>query len=300
MKIINTIRYKLQYGSTVEWYNFLSILTGKSQTVIPKIVSIDDTLLKIIIGKYSVSRLGDGEMLLMDNRSIRFQKSSPQLATRLLEVFQSNRHNHLVCISDTFEELERYNRKARRFWRTHFYIFGHLWDKYLQKDRVYYNTFITRPYMDFMDKSETAHRFELLKKIWDNRDIVFIEGEKSRLGVGNNLFGNAKSVRRILCPAVNAFREYDRILQAALKVEKSALFLLALGPTATVLAYDLCKAGIQAIDIGHVDVEYEWFCMKTTRKVKLPMKYVNEAPNGTQALRTPGQEYKQQIIDKIY
>lgn len=66
--------------------------------------------------------------------------------------------------------------------------------------------------------------------------------------------------------AVNAFQEYDRILQAALKVKKSVLFLLALGPTATILAYDLCKAGVQAIDIGRVDVEYEWFCMKTTRK----------------------------------
>ena len=28
-------------------------------------------------------------------------------------------------------------------------------------------------------------------------------------------------------------------------------FLLALGPTATVLAYDLCKMGYQAVDIGH-------------------------------------------------
>jgi len=30
-----------------------------------------------------------------------------------------------------------------------------------------------------------------------------------------------------------------------------------LGPTTTVLAYDLYKNGYQAIDIGHVDLEHE-------------------------------------------
>ena len=37
--------------------------------------------------------------------------------------------------------------------------------------------------------------------------------------------------------------------------------LIALGQTATVLAYDLSEAGLQAIDPGHVDVEYEWYRM---------------------------------------
>ena len=43
-------------------------------------------------------------------------------------------------------------------------------------------------------------------------------------------------------------------------------FLLPLGPAATVLAYDLFKAGYQAIDVGHVDVEYEWWRMGAHKK----------------------------------
>ena len=39
---------------------------------------------------------------------------------------------------------------------------------------------------------------------------------------------------------------------------KSVLFLVALGPTATVLAYDLSKIGYQAIDIGHIDISFVW------------------------------------------
>ena len=37
-----------------------------------------------------------------------------------------------------------------------------------------------------------------MKGIWEGRDIIFIEGEKSRLGVGNDLFDNAQSIHRIL------------------------------------------------------------------------------------------------------
>jgi len=44
--------------------------------------------------------------------------------------------------------------------------------------------------------------------------------EKSRIGVYNNLFGNTKSIERILCSSVNAFFIYNKILNAALKTDK--------------------------------------------------------------------------------
>ncbi len=120
----------------------------------------------------------------------------------------------------------------------------------------------------------------------------------SRLGVGNDLFDNAGSIRRILCPPRNAFERYDRILNEALKVEKEVLFLIALGPTATVLAYDLHNAGYQAVDIGHIDVEYEWWRMKARRKVKLEKKYVNEA-FGNKWVTDAGEGYRKEIIAQI-
>lgn len=284
--IFITLRYKISYGSTVEWYNFWYIVLRKKRKIIPQVASIDETIRKIIDDRCSVSRFGDGEVLLTSpDKEIRFQKGDPLLAKRLTEVLQSHEEGHIVCISDAFRDLYRYNRKSRRFWRTHFYLYGSWWDRLLVAGRKYYNTFVTRPYMDFARKEDSARWFHDMKGIWDNRDIVFIEGEKSRLGVGNDLFDNARSIRRILCPPRDAFERLEDIKQEACKVEKEALFLIALGPAATVLAYDLFKAGYQAIDVGHVDVEYEWWRMGAHKKVKLERKYVNETAIGSGGCR---------------
>lgn len=298
-ELLNKLRYKLRYGSTVEWYNFWYIVLHRRQKVIPRVASIDETIRTVIDGRCSVSRYGDGEMLLTSaDKKIGFQKGDAALAARLREILVSWNEGHLVCISDAFEDLYRYNRKARRFWRTHFFLYGSWWDKYLQPGRTYYNTFVTRPYMDFDSKEDSGRWFEAMRGIWADRDVVFIEGEKSRLGVGNDLFDGARSIRRILCPPRDAFSRYDDILGEALKLEKDALFLIALGPTATVLAYDLFKNGRQAIDIGHVDIEYEWWRLGAKRKVKLERKYVNEAPDGAQ-VTDAGEEYQKQIIARV-
>lgn len=46
--------------------------------------------------------------------------------------------------------------------------------------------------------------------------------------------------------------------------------LIALGPTATVMAYDLADMGYQALDIGNVDIEAEWFLRGVDEKIKIP------------------------------
>ena len=43
------------------------------------------------------------------------------------------------------------------------------------------------------------------------------------------------------------------------------------------VCYDLHKMGYQAIDIGHIDIEYEWFLQGATEKVKIDNKYTYEA-----------------------
>jgi len=299
-ELLNTLQYKLRYGSTVVWYNFWYIVLCRKHKIVPVVASIDETIQRIVDDHCSISRFGDGEILLTDpHKEIGFQKGDALLAERLKEVITSANSQHLICISDAFCNLERYNSKARRFWRTHFFLYDAWWSKLLTPGRKYYNTFVTRPYMDFESKEACERWFCSMKQIWNERDIVFIEGEKSRLGIGNDLFDNAKSIRRILCPPRDAFDRYQDILNEALRLEKEVLFLIALGPTATVLAYDLYKLGYQAIDAGHVDVEYEWWRMGAKRKVKLARKYVNETANG-QLVADAGEEYERQIIAKIF
>ncbi len=126
--------------------------------------------------------------------------------------------------------------------------------------------------------------------------------KKTRLGVGNDLFNNVNSIQRIICPAENAFNLYDQIYKEALKIDKNKLFLISLGPTATILAFDLYKARYQAIDIGHVDIEYEWYLRKATTKIKIENKYTNEAwgCNGRINITDVNdQKYFNQILVKI-
>src|SRR5690554_6387378 len=210
MKII---RDNIKYNDQVELCNLLSLFRGKKQMNVPDIHSIEETIRQITTNHCSVSRFGAGAMLLTGSKSIRFQNQSEQLSKRLDDVIKTQDKNHIVCISDTFTGLERYTRRARRFWRTHFYLFGDLWDKSLMPGRSYYNTFITRPYMDFKSKEKSGLWFNMLKSVWNRRNIIIVEGEESRLGVGNDLFDNASSIRRILGPPVNAFEKYDLILK---------------------------------------------------------------------------------------
>ncbi|MFD3000885.1 SP_1767 family glycosyltransferase [Pontibacter toksunensis] len=265
----------------------------------PKVLTIDETIREVIKTKCSVSRFGDGEMRLITKESIEFQEYTPELGARLQEVLTSNLNGHIVCLPAIFETLEPYKRNTRFFWRRH--LSSHLlsWIKNTRKDKVYYNTAMTRPYYSFNDYDNSRAWFSSLKQIWNGRDIVFIEGSKSRLGVGNDLFDNATSVERILCPSKNAFARYSEIIAEANKVKKSKLVLIALGPTATLLAYDLHRRGYQAIDVGHVDIEYEWFLMKAKSKVNIAHKHTNEVAGNNAPDSISDGKYNSEIISSI-
>ena len=98
----------------------------------------------------------------------------------------------------------------------------------------------------------------------------------------------------------NAWSRYDEILSRVLTVSSEYdVILIALGPTATVLAYDLGKSGLWAIDIGHLDVEYEWFLDKAQKKEPIKNKYVNEVSSFVVEDEILNDEYCKQIIYEI-
>ena len=83
------------------------------------------------------------------------------------------------------------------------------------------------------------------------------------------------------------------------KVGKNKIILLSLGPTATILAYDLAKEGYRAIDTGNFDIEYEWFKRGATRKEKISNKYSIEVENGRETENSLPEKYKNEIIAVI-
>ena len=170
----------------------------------------------------------------------------------------------------------------------------------LDMNKTYYNAYISRPYVIYPhDETEKARkRFEDLKRIWDQREVLLVEGDRTRMGIGNDLFANAESVERIIAPNENAFDVYDAVYDAVMEEGKNKVILIALGPTATVLAYDLAKAGYWALDIGHLDLEYEWF-LRGKGYSYVPHKYNNEMPGDTMVTDISDQGYEQSIVKII-
>jgi glycosyltransferase family protein len=223
------------------------------------------------------------------------------LAERLKEVLASDLPNLLIGLPDCFGSLDCYVPYTRKFWRKYMSKKRQMTYSYLNMKSVYYNAFFNRYYLNF-NKSEEHYQkcvkyFTRLKEIWQNRDIILFESQEARLGVGNDLLDGAKSISRILfCPVKNAYNKYDQILSAFDEVNSDALILAALGPTATVLVYDLCKKGYQAVDFGHMSEEYECFLRKET---PMELKSMGHNIKMRHDTNPDDPEYKKQIIRKI-
>ncbi len=265
-------------------------------------MSADRTLEYIIENKCSVSRYGDGEMGIIRGYGIKFQRYDKNLARKLKSIKTTDKV--LVCVPSYLSKNVNWDNCSeieKKFWKKEKNKFEGWYRKIFSKSHILGDALISRFYISKVDKSGVKDYIEKIKKLWENRDIIFVEGYNSRLGYGNDLFDNAKSIRRILCPTENAFALYDNILNSVRKnANRNDLVILALGPTATVLAKDLSEYELQAIDLGHVDIEYEWFKMNATEKVPIPNKHVNECGSlGECDQLQLDKEYLNQIVERI-
>ena len=138
-----------------------------------------------------------------------------------------------------------------------------------------------------------------MKSIWENRDLLIVEGATSRSGVGNDLFDKANSIKRIVCPSHSAFSRVHEIEQEIEKHAAGSLILCMLGPTAKVLAYHLSRKGYQVLDIGHIDSEYEWMKMGAKTKVKFAHKHTAEYNFDQDIEFIEDEVYNSQIVASI-
>lgn len=243
-------------------------------------MTIDETIDDIISNKKSISRFGDGEfLLLLKQQDLKFQKQNTLLANKLQEVLNNRNLNFLVALPDSLASAKGLRRFAKVYWLLFINTHGKKLSKLLDKKYSYGNANMTRLYIIMKDQSKSKMYFDKVKKLWTDKDILILEGALSRLGVGNDLFDNAKSLERIICPNKNAFEKYENIKIAASKYGKDKLILCALGPTATVLCSDLCNEGFWAVDIGHIDVEYMWMLMGAKERTAIKGRFVNESNN---------------------
>lgn len=274
--------YNLQVGHDIvalynNWQEHLAFkdMLEKPLDII-QVKGIDETLDYIIEHNSSLVRFGDGEVNLMWGLPIPYQNHDLELANQLKHIVGLESDEKLVvCLPDAFDDRFVFTWWATPFWKEHMNVYMDFY-KELCKGSWYGSTFISRPYIDYEDKSKAKGQFEKLKSIWENRDILIVEGITSRSGVGNDLFDKVKSVKRIICPSHNAYSVVDNIQEEIMKHAEGRLILCMLGPTAKVLSYNLCQMGYQVLDVGHIDSEYEWMKMGAKTKVKFSHKHTAE------------------------
>lgn len=269
----------------------------------PIIKSKVELLNHILRTRTSLCRFGDGEFdLMLEKNRPWFQMVDKNLAERLRDIIKADIDEKIVvAIADDFGSLEQFNVESADAIRQ-FITRDKRKDimQFLDLEREYYDAYVSRPYILYKDKSESEIVFELFKEVWTGRNVILVEGRYARIGIGNDLLSDAASVKRILCPQQNCWDKYEEIMNAVKNTAQPGdLVCVSLGPTATVLAYDLAKEGIQALDIGQIDNEYEWYLRGASQRIAIPGKMVAEIGDSMHEENVSSIEYQSQIIAEI-
>ena len=282
----------------------LNLVWPIKKSKVPKfnVMSSLDTLDYLIKNQCSLVRFGDGELdIIFGHEGPKFQQFCPELANKLKEILSTPTKELLICIPDVLnvDSIESCNLPTQYFWKRFLLINANLLREIIDPSYLYGCSHVSRPYLRLKDKTQSDLIFNKFKEIFSQRDIVIVEGEKTRFGVANDLVSQAKTVKRILGPTKNAFNFYNQILEECLKQERNCLFLVALGPTAKLVVAELSCHGYQAIDVGHLDIEYEHFLRKKENISAIPGKWTNEVDTPYQECDLDLNKYFSEIIVKF-
>ena len=258
-----------------------------------KVLSVDETLDVLLNTNKSMVRFGDSDLVMISGRNTIFQTAAPEITEGLRRIIGYQYEDLIVTIPDIFDDLDIYLPASKAFWQDHLLFFRKAYYKYCNTNKAYYNTTVSRGYVTLADKSRSGGWFEKFRHVFSGKDLVMVEGCTAHNGVGNDLFAEAASVQRIVCPSSNAYRVRDRILEECLKFDRDKLFLFALGVTAKALVEEMFLKGYRVIDIGNLDMEYEWFLRKTVKKEPISKHSIV----GEEGNRKAGyEEYLSQIV----
>lgn len=235
------------------------------------VLSSQDTLDFLCRTNCSFSRFGDGEFGLIKGIKGKglFQEYNENLALRLKEVLSSKNDKVLIGINYFYFNCPHdLNREQDFFYNNVSVEERTIVESFLSSNSVYGDSACTMPYNLYNSSFNFESYFNKFRTIWDKKDIVVVCGKTVFSKIKYNIFDNAKSITYIYGPRTNAFSSYDEIYSQCLEQPKDKLFLIILGQTATVLAYDLALKGERrAIDIGHLAKDYDYFKKQIPRDV---------------------------------
>ena len=261
-----------------------------------KVYTVDETINELINTSKSMVRFGDGEITMIRGRSLKLQQTNPQIIEELKRILGYQYDNLIVTIPDIFDDLSIYRKESRQFWKDHLLFSRKIYEKYCNKNKNYYSTSVSRFYLTYYSKEKSTLWAEGIRNIWKDKDVVIVEGERTHNGVGNNLLDLAKMVERIIGPGSNAYDKVDEIFEYCQIYSKDKLFLISLGAAAKPLTEKLFLAGYRVLDIGNLDMEYEWYLHGAVQKDKLAK---HDCVSIDDNIKAGYGEYLKQIVARI-
>ncbi|WP_426978430.1 GT-D fold domain-containing glycosyltransferase [Pseudarthrobacter sp. O4] len=228
------------------------ILADAREVIQSRQMGMMETVEQVAEGK-SIARWGDGEIKLMlqPEFDLMYQKGFPALAAELKEMLSSydDDSSRIILAMPTFF--------SSRLWMGIFAENWHLLRPILEESRSKWgNTHVSRP-LFFQRHGRDA--VEAWRRVWNDRRICIIAGRGSKFELLPDLFDNVASVERIDSEPADAYVTLPDLKHKLRAVSDIDLFLIALGPSGTVLAGYLSSeegGGHHAIDIGHLASSY--------------------------------------------
>jgi len=215
-----------------------------------KVIGEYETIREIIKKGASIARFGDGEFKLCRGSKQISQRPSQEISERLCAILKSNDPNLFVGIPNIWGSNKLSDRKEK-FWSKYR---CQKTTRFLSIKKQYYSAFISRP--DAALHIDCTEYWDLCKKMWYDRVVVLVKGEGTGFNKDPMIFAGARSVEVIIAPPRDAFESLEDLFNYLRLYDRGTLFVISLGPTATVLAADLCSAGYQALDLGHFGMMY--------------------------------------------
>lgn len=212
----------------------------------------------------SFIRYGEGEVALIRGEGIPFQSYDENLAKRLGELLRTDEQGLRIGIPYYFlhpvKNLTPYamQRALAVAVQRKFLL------RRCNRDIQYLDACVMNAYQTY-SKYDFKNHYNQMQALLSDRDVTVVCGEEILDRLQYKALDVCKSAAYVYGPAMNAYSEYDTLLDKVLKTDKNRLVLVAMGPTAKVLVYDLYKAGYQAWDMGHYFKDYDAYMKKKPR-----------------------------------
>lgn len=227
-----------------------------------KYLDMMQTMHMVFDKKLSISRYGDGELNLVSDikRNTSFQRNSFEINHKLTEILSVSQNNLLVCMP----MLSLNEGFWRDFWFKQWHLFSHHC-----KLPLYGTAQISRP---IFFKIYGLDAVEAWKKLWRGKRVCFVYGKGSRFEKDHFLFNEITDYVEVLGKATNAFDDLDDLVENSFVLRENVdIYLIALGQTGTILASELSKLGVWALDIGHLPNSYDNIFNNKSRPEILPL-----------------------------